>query len=684
MPTITTSIMLPLLFLPLLPSSSAHNHSPFPRDSATRHRNLARATHSRRNGGGLDSNPNLGGFTVVGDSGVSAQMMFLGTSQTVYMLDKTENNSMTVTTPAGVIRPAWGSFYDLDTNTATPMSVMSNTFCAGGMSTGNGSWAVFGGNQPVTYEGVAVNDKVNNPSGANPYSDSDGGTAIRMLTPCDSGDCPWEEGGSALTMTSKRWYPTIEALGDGSLIVLGGDQNGGYVSTFAQNNPSYEYWPTNTGKIPMDFLNATVPLNLFPLTFLMPSGKLFMQAYYSTILYDMNAQQEIALPDMPYAARVYPASAAVAMLPLTPENNYTPTILFCGGSSANFTKSSDGGAGFNVTAVPADDTCVRISPDDPNPQYSDDDSLPEGRSMGNFIYMPDGKLWLGNGVNMGTAGYGDEKYSYGQSYGQDPVYDPVIYDPNAAPGQRFSRQGLSPSNQERMYHSTATLLPDGAILVAGSNPNKDVTTTKWGTSYVVEKFYPLWYSEPRPVPTSDWPENLSYGGEAFNVTYQSSGNNSVSNTKVVVIRPGFSTHCMNFGQRYLELSTTFTSDETSGEVTMHVAQMPSNANIFQPGPALIFLVVDGVPSIGQFITVGSGAIETQEVLAASVLPQSSVIIEGQSNSTGASMTAVAGPSASAATGGQSLHASGGATAGLVVPGTLGIALVSGALLALWS
>ena len=129
----------------------------------------------------------------------------------------------------------------------------------------------------------------------------------------------------------------------------------------------------------------------------MPLGKLFLQAYYTSILYDMQAEKEIPLPDMPYAARVYPASAAVAVLPLTPANNYEPTILFCGGSAAPFQKSSDGGAGFNVTAVPADDTCVRISPDSQNPQYADDDALPEGRSMGNFIYLPDGTMWLGNG-----------------------------------------------------------------------------------------------------------------------------------------------------------------------------------------------------------------------------------------------------------------------------------------------
>lgn len=56
---------------------------------------------------------------------------------------------------------------------------------------------------------------------------------------------------------------------------------------------------------------------------------------------------------------------------------------------------------------------------------------------------------------------------------------------------------------------------------------------------------------------------------------------------------------MNFGQRYLELATSYTQDQSTGNVTLHVAQMPPNANIFQPGPAMIFLVVDGVPSEGE-------------------------------------------------------------------------------------
>lgn len=58
-----------------------------------------------------------------------------------------------------------------------------------------------------------------------------------------------------------------------------------------------------------------------------------MQSNWATVLLDYKAQQETPLDDIPDAVRVYPASAGTVMLPLTPANNYTATVLFCGGSN---------------------------------------------------------------------------------------------------------------------------------------------------------------------------------------------------------------------------------------------------------------------------------------------------------------------------------------------------------------
>lgn len=581
-------------------------------------------------------------FQQVSDSiGISAQMMFLGTKNKVYVLDKSENNPVTINGKYGT-HPAWAVEYDLASNEYRTMDVYSNTFCAGGGVLGNGTWVVFGGNQPVTTDGVAVANQ-------GQYHNTDGGTAIRMINPCDDESCEWIQGetsyditaqntGGYLQMTGRRWYPIVEALEDGSLIIIGGDKNGGYVNTAAQDNPTYEFFPPKGDgeAIYLQFLADTLPVNLYALTWLMPSGKLFMQANRASILYDYKKQTTTNLPDMPYATRVYPASAATAMLPLTPDNNYEPTILFCGGSNPP-QWGNDGTAGYNVTAVPADNTCVRIAPDAANPAYEDDDYMFEGRSMGQFVALPDGTYWMANGVTMGTAGYGNDRYSVGQSYGQNPVYMPAIYNPTAPKGGRWNRTGLSASSNERMYHSTAILLPDSSILISGSNPNADFTNDQWRSRTDVEKWFPWYYNEPRPTFSSP-PTNLSYGGASFDIPLNTTDETTVASAKVVVIRGGFNTHAIAFNQRYLQLNSTYTIDMNTNMATLHVSQMPGTTGpyIFQPGPAMIFLVINGVPSEGEFVMVGSGQLGTQPTQANADLPPTQVIAVTPTESAGSS------------------------------------------------
>lgn len=141
------------------------------------------------------------------------------------------------------------------------------------------------------------------------------------------------------------------------------------------------------------------------------------------------------------------------------------------------------------------------------------------------------------------------------------------------------------------------------------------------TEYRVERFYPDYYLKPRPQPTG-LPTTLGYGGNYFDVTLPASSLNetmAIEQTKVVVIRPGFSTHAQNFGQRYVQLDSTY-SNNTDGSAVLHVSQLPPNPAILVPGPAYIFVVVKGVPSIGQSIMVGNGQIGEQQVSNAQALP----------------------------------------------------------------
>ncbi|KAJ7497677.1 glyoxal oxidase [Mycena latifolia] len=603
----------------------------------------------------------VGGFELIGNTLVSAQQMFLGTLDKVFILDKVENNKAQI---AG--HPAWASEYAVGSGAQRAMDAVTNTFCAGGTALGDGTWINIGGNQAVTYGGDATGD----PSGGGPYDDPDGGKSIRELVPTDDGACEWKLGPQ---MTTRRWYPTVETLQDGSAIIIGGCNNGGYVNDAGQDNPTYEFYPSTGAPVNSPFLSRALPINLYPLTWLLPSGNLLMQANRATILLDARAHKEYELDDMPAAVRAYPASAGSAMLPLTPANNWTATVLFCGGAD-----NDDWSTDWDIASMPASTSCVTITPDVAG-NYTKVDPLPEGRSMGNLINLPDGRVLCLNGAKTGTAGYGNESWAVGMSYADNPVLTPVVYDPTAPAGSRWSRAGLNASTVPRMYHSSATLLPDGSVLVAGSNPNTDYNvgpTIKYPTEYRLERFYPLYYNARRPQPVGLLSQ-LSYGGPSFDVTLSSEDlggdAHNAANTSVVLIRTGFSTHGMNMGQRFVQLDATYTAYAANNTATLHVSQLPPNPAILAPGPALLFVVVGGVPSVGVQVMVGSGKIEKQTVLPIGDLPETSFVD-------------VASPGGSGGGGAQSLNSAASArrgAGGLGLGLGLGLALGARTLLALF-
>ncbi|KAG2008467.1 copper radical oxidase [Coprinopsis cinerea AmutBmut pab1-1] len=600
-----------------------------------------------------------GGFEEAGNTLVSAMMMFVGNEEKVYILDKAEGNAAQINN-----HPAWASVWDLNTRQAEAMDVPSNVFCASGMHLPNGSFATFGGNGAVGPGGQI--GSVKNPGGwtaswDSTYQNFDGSRAIRLLDPCGSSDdfnsrkCQWFDDAAVLAMKVPRWYSTAEPLADGTIVMIGGFSTGGYINRdypnvdpdgpASQNN--FEFFPARDDEPPqrLPFLSRTSGLNTYVHAFMMPSGRMFLQANLSTILWNYDDNTETILPDMPKGVvRVYPASGATAMLPLTPKNNYNPTIIFCGGTDMKDEEWGDFAYPYIDTwDYPASKDCQRITPepeDGRRPEYEQDDDMPEGRTMGQFIILPNGKLLVLNGALNGTAGYAQRtrtiqslgEMPWGESLAAGPVLTPAIYDPDAPRGKRWSKEGLDASEIPRMYHSSAILLPDGSVLVAGSNPNVDVNlTTIYPTEYRAEVFYPPYFkARVRPTPKGV-PSSLSYGGKPFDITippssYSGDANDAAENTIVAVVRSGFTTHAINMGQRFLQLEHTYTVQK-DGTIVLHVAQMPPNPNLFQPGPAFLHVTINGIPSNGTYVIVGNGQLGQQPLQPASTLPQS-VKLEG--------------------------------------------------------
>jgi Domain of unknown function (DUF1929) len=378
--------------------------------------------------------------------------------------------------------------------------------------------------------------------------------------------------------------------------------------------------------------------------------------------------------------RVYPASGANAMLPLTPANNYIPTILFCGGTTMPDAAWGDYGyPAVDTWTIPASQQCDRITPepaDGSAPVYTQDDSLPVGRSMAQFIHLPDGTTLLLNGAQYGVAGYGQRtgttptlaQMPYGESLAGGPVLQPLIYNANAPAGSRFSAAGLSPSTIPRMYHSSAILLPDGSVMVAGSNPHADVVTnTVYPTTWTAEYFYPPYFSaKTRPTPQG-LPTTLSYGGAYFDITitpasYTGNVSAAASSTMVYLIRQGFTTHAMNMGQRSMQLNSTY-SVSANGNYVVHTAQLPPNPNLFQPGPAYLFVTINGIPSIGSPVIIGSGKYGTQQTAARSALPPTTNALTATTSSAAASSSTSKANNKNSAT---SSHVAAGSIFGLLI------------------
>lgn len=150
-----------------------------PRNGPLRSR-LAKRQDSQNPGQPVHAAPSdkLGGFEEIGTSGASAQQIYLGTANKVYIVDKVENNPLTIND-----HPAWATEYDLLTNQVRAMEVTTNTFCAGGAYLGDGRLINIGGNQAVIPGGNAVT----NTSG-NPYQNEDGAFAVRTLIPGDGSE----------------------------------------------------------------------------------------------------------------------------------------------------------------------------------------------------------------------------------------------------------------------------------------------------------------------------------------------------------------------------------------------------------------------------------------------------------------------------------------------------------------
>jgi hypothetical protein len=232
---------------------------------------------------------------------------------------------------------------------------------------------------------------------------------------------------------------------------------------------------------------------------------------------------------------------------------------------------------------------ARIDMTTSSPAWQEAAPMKYRRSFNTLTVLPDGKV-LSTGGQRGTDGV-DETTG---------VLPAEMWDPDTD-----TWKTMASSRRPRLYHSSAILLPDARVLLAGGGAFGNATNEKSGEIYSP----PYLFKGPRPTVTAA-PKVVHYG-QSFSVDTPDASRIS----KVSLVRMGSVTHNLDMDQRYMELGKQVQGDGLT-------IDGPANANTAPPGYYMVFLVDNnGVPSTGQIVKVDS-AVDTQAPTATSGLAAS--------------------------------------------------------------
>ncbi|KAI3688855.1 hypothetical protein L2E82_46741 [Cichorium intybus] len=508
--------------------------------------------------------------------GISAMHMQLLPSNRVIIYERTDIGASKISLPDGKCREdkydytlkkdctAHSIEYHVASNSIRPLMVLTDVWCSSGALMADGSLVQSGGF-------------------------NDGDHVVRVFNnSCIK--CDWEEIQSGLIQ--RRWYATNHILPDGRQIVIGG-----------RGQFNYEFYPktvTSEKTYSLPFLGQTNDANsennLYPFVFLNPDGHLFVFANNHAILLDYSRNQVLRrYPEIPGGdPRNYPSTGSAVLLQLVVVNGNVALmeVLICGGAPK--------GAFINAQNGKFDgalNTCGRIKISDQDPRWLME-TMPLGRVMGDMLLLPNGDVLIINGGSKGTAGW---------EYGRNPVLNPVIYRHDKPINSRFEVQ--NPSTIPRMYHSTAILLPDGRVLVGGSNPHKfySFTNVLFPTELSLEAFSPS-YLDPnssgsRPKIISPATQTKIRYWEQMTVRFIVQNKVDPHSVAVTLVAPSFNTHSFSMNQRLLVLDGGNTVKEVGKSMYEVNTVAPPSGNIAPAGYYMLFVVHQEVPSEGIWLVI---------------------------------------------------------------------------------
>ncbi|MGW5176385.1 galactose oxidase-like domain-containing protein [Streptomyces sp. NPDC004082] len=434
--------------------------------------------------------------------------------------------------------------YDPVRGTYKQIPTPKDMFCAGHVQLSDGRVLVMSGNKAFPVAGG---------HGYEGYKDS------YVFDPVT------ETYGKTNDMNDGHWYPSATVLGNGDVISFGGLREDSTGSVTA------ELWSdTEQRWQPLWKVNQTWSYwGLYPSMILMQDGRLFYSGSHvfgngtpgtGSAIYDYDANTTTAVPGLRNKDQ-RDQSASVLLPPAQDQR-----VLTLGGGNIDSNPEANG-----LTDL--------IDLKSPSPSYVAGPPVPQGEvDLGNgkvaqtggqgkmyvsAVLLPDGKVLETGGALHNRA---------------NPVYESSLFDPATS-----TFDPVAPDPEERGYHSSAFLLPDGRVMTTGDNPGNGT----W--NHDVSVYTPPYLLKgPRPAITSVIDTEWVYGD-----TQRITVDRPVA--KAELIRPAAVTHSSDPNQRFVDLPLSVDGNNVDLNVT-------SNPNLAPPGWYMLFAVdANGVPSVAEWV-----------------------------------------------------------------------------------
>ncbi|MFJ8867014.1 galactose oxidase-like domain-containing protein [Streptomyces sp. NPDC102473] len=362
-------------------------------------------------------------------------------------------------------------------------------------------------------------------------------------------------------MNEARWYPTLTTLKDGRVLSLSGLDEIGQIVPGKDEiyDPETKKW---------EYTGVVRRFPTYPAVFLMNNGKLFYSgsnAGYGPAdvgrdpgVWDLESDTFTKIPGLGDPDRME-TSATVRLAPAQDE-----TYMVIGG----------GGVGESGRSS-AKSRLVDLTEDEP--RFTDGASLDEGTRYPSASLLPDDSLLV-------TGGSHDYRGRGGSDLLQARLYD--------AASDTYRR--VADPAVGRNYHSGSVLLPDGRVMIFGSDPlYADRANTRPGTFEQRVEIYtpPYLYRDGRPELTAG-PKRVSRGGTGLFTTRHAS-----SITSAKLMRPSAVTHVTDTDQRSIALGLKKSGDSITVTVPENRALVPS-------GWYMLFVTdAEGTPSEGMWVEI---------------------------------------------------------------------------------